>query len=69
MLGKTRRVHFIGIGGIGMSGIAEVLHNLGYAVQGSDLSESANVKRLVAKGIPVKVGHRGENIGEAAVVV
>jgi UDP-N-acetylmuramate--alanine ligase len=62
-------VHFIGIGGIGMSGIAEVLHNLGYSVQGSDLSESANVKRLVAKGIPVKVGHKAENLGEAAVVV
>ncbi len=62
-------IHFIGIGGIGMSGIAEVLHNLGYAVQGSDLSESANVKRLIAKGIAVKVGHRAENLGEAAVVV
>jgi UDP-N-acetylmuramate--alanine ligase len=62
-------VHFIGIGGIGMSGIAEVLHNLGYAVQGSDLAESANVKRLIAKGIAVKVGHRAENLGDAAVVV
>ena len=50
-------VHFIGIGGIGMSGIAEVLHMLGYTVQGSDLSESANVKRLRDKGIAVKVGH------------
>ncbi|WP_306030470.1 UDP-N-acetylmuramate--L-alanine ligase [Stappia sp. MMSF_3263] len=62
-------VHFIGIGGIGMSGIAEVLHMLGYTVQGSDLSESANVKRLRDKGIAVKVGHDGANIGDARVVV
>ncbi|SDU26959.1 UDP-N-acetylmuramate--L-alanine ligase [Stappia sp. ES.058] len=62
-------VHFIGIGGIGMSGIAEVLHTLGYTVQGSDLSESANVKRLREKGIAVSVGHRAENLGQARVVV
>ncbi len=62
-------VHFVGIGGIGMSGIAEVLHNLGYDVQGSDLAESANVERLRAKGITVHVGHRAENLGEAEVVV
>ena len=46
-------IHFVGIGGIGMSGIAEVLHNLGYAVQGSDIAESANVRRLREAGIPV----------------
>jgi len=62
-------VHFVGIGGIGMSGIAEVLHSLGYDVQGSDLSESANVERLRAKGIAVSIGHRAENLGEAEVVV
>ncbi|MER2520871.1 MAG: UDP-N-acetylmuramate--L-alanine ligase [Bdellovibrionales bacterium] len=62
-------VHFVGIGGIGMSGIAEILHNLGYRVQGSDLADNANVKRLRAKGIPVKVGHSAENIGEARIVV
>jgi len=62
-------VHFIGIGGIGMSGIAEVLHNLGYRVQGSDQADSANVQRLRAKGIECFVGHRAENIGEAEVVV
>ncbi len=62
-------IHFIGIGGIGMSGIAEVLKNLGYTVQGSDQSESANVKRLRESGIDVAVGHRAENIGDAAVVV
>jgi UDP-N-acetylmuramate--alanine ligase len=62
-------VHFIGIGGIGMSGIAEVLHNLGYAVQGSDQSDSANVQRLRDKGIQVFVGHREENLGASEVVV
>ena len=62
-------IHFAGIGGIGMSGIAEVLHNLGYAVQGSDLSESANVRRLAALGIPVAIGHRENNLGDAQVVV
>jgi UDP-N-acetylmuramate--alanine ligase len=62
-------VHFIGIGGIGMSGIAEVLHNLGYKVQGSDQSDSANTQRLRAKGIECFVGHRAENLGKAEVVV
>ena len=62
-------VHFIGIGGIGMSGIAEVLHNLGHRVQGSDQSDGANVQRLRAKGIEVFVGHKAENLGDAEVVV
>ena len=62
-------VHFIGIGGIGMSGIAEVLHNLGYKVQGSDQADSANVQRLRAKGIECFVGHKAENLGDAEVVV
>jgi UDP-N-acetylmuramate--alanine ligase len=62
-------IHFVGIGGIGMSGIAEVLHNLGYVVQGSDASDNANVKRLREKAIHVEVGHRAENVGKAAVVV
>ncbi|WP_406872165.1 UDP-N-acetylmuramate--L-alanine ligase [Aminobacter sp. P9b] len=62
-------VHFIGIGGIGMSGIAEVLHNLGYKVQGSDQSESANVQRLREKGIECFVGHKAENLGDAEVIV
>jgi UDP-N-acetylmuramate--alanine ligase len=62
-------IHFVGIGGIGMSGIAEVLHNLGYAVQGSDMAESANVLRLRGLGINVMVGHSEENLGDAAVVV
>ncbi|MEO4000146.1 UDP-N-acetylmuramate--L-alanine ligase [Mesorhizobium sp. CAU 1732] len=62
-------VHFIGIGGIGMSGIAEVLHNLGYQVQGSDQADSANVQRLRDKGITCFVGHGAENLGAAEVVV
>lgn len=61
--------HFVGIGGIGMSGIAEVMHNLGYKVQGSDLSDSANVKRLRDLGIKVTVGQAAENLGKAQVVV
>src|SRR5215469_4840983 len=62
-------LHFIGIGGIGMSGIAEVLHNLGYRVQGSDLNDGANVRRLIDLGIPIAVGHEAENLGAAEVVV
>ena len=62
-------IHFVGIGGIGMSGIAEVMHNLGYAVQGSDIAENANVKRLRGLGIRVHVRHRAENVGDAQVIV
>lgn len=62
-------IHFVGIGGIGMSGIAEVLHNLGYKVQGSDQADNANVERLRAKGITVHVGHSADNLGQAEVVV
>ncbi|NBU84433.1 MAG: UDP-N-acetylmuramate--L-alanine ligase [Sphingomonadaceae bacterium] len=62
-------IHFIGIGGIGMSGIAEVMHNLGYDVQGSDIAEGYVVEGLRAKGIRVTIGHAAENIGDAAVIV
>src|SRR6266849_3629842 len=62
-------IHFVGIGGIGMSGIAEVLSNLGYAVRGSDIAESANVARLRKMGIAVAIGHEAENVEGAAVVV
>ena len=62
-------IHFIGIGGIGMSGIAEIMRNLGYRVQGSDAVENANVKRLRALGIPVALGHDAGNLGDAVVVV
>lgn len=63
------RIHFVGIGGIGMSGIAEILNNLGYQVQGSDVSESANVQRLRDLGISVMIGHDAENVSDAQVVV
>jgi UDP-N-acetylmuramate--alanine ligase len=62
-------IHFVGIGGIGMSGIAEVMHNLGYQVQGSDISEGASVERLRARGMIVHIGHKAENVSGAAVVV
>ncbi len=62
-------IHFVGIGGIGMSGIAEVMHNLGYTVQGSDITDNVNVARLRQKGIPVAIGHKADNLGDARVVV
>src|SRR5579885_1941478 len=66
---KIGPIHFVGIGGIGMSGIAEVLVNLGYTVIGSDVAENANVKRLREKGVRVAIGHKAENIDGADVVV
>ena len=62
-------IHFVGIGGIGMSGIAEVMHQLGYSVQGSDQSDSYVVEKLRKTGIQVAIGHSDENLGDAAVVV
>jgi UDP-N-acetylmuramate--alanine ligase len=62
-------IHFVGIGGIGMSGIAEILRNLGHRVQGSDQSENANVRRLAGLGVATMIGHRPENLGDASVVV
>jgi UDP-N-acetylmuramate--alanine ligase len=66
---KLGAIHFIGIGGIGMSGIAEVLCNLGYQVQGSDASDNYNVRRLALKGVKTFIGHTASNLGEAEVVV
>jgi UDP-N-acetylmuramate--alanine ligase len=62
-------VHFVGIGGIGMSGIAEVMHNLGYKVQGSDIAEGYVVEGLRERGIDVMIGHQAENVADCAVVV
>ncbi len=62
-------IHFVGIGGIGMSGIAEVMHNLGYTVQGSDIAEGPSVERLRARGMTVHIGHARENVEGVAVVV
>src|SRR5512133_2427957 len=66
---KVKRIHFVGIGGIGMSGIAEVLLNLGYGISGSDVQSSDTSKRLQRLGATVAVGHAAENIGNADVVV
>ncbi|MGE3333198.1 MAG: UDP-N-acetylmuramate--L-alanine ligase [Rhodospirillaceae bacterium] len=62
-------IHFVGIGGIGMSGIAEVMHNLGYQVQGTDIAQNANVDRLRSLGMRIEIGHRAENLGDARVIV
>src|SRR5690349_5900899 len=69
MFAKIQRVHFVGIGGIGMSGIAEVLLTLGYKVSGSDLKRSSVTERLEKMGARVYEGHRAENITDAGVVV
>ena len=66
---KVKRVHFVGIGGAGMSGIAEVLLNLGYQVTGSDLASNAATKRLASLGCAISLGHKGENIEGADAVV
>lgn len=67
--GRARRLHFVGVGGIGMSGIAEVLLNLGYDVRGSDLASSATTQRLAGMGAKIFKGHTQENVGDADVVV
>jgi len=68
-MGRVEQIHFVGIGGAGMCGIAEVLHNQGYRITGSDLSESRTVQRLQSLGIKVYIGHQVENITGADVVV
>jgi UDP-N-acetylmuramate--alanine ligase len=69
VLGRTRRIHFVGIGGIGMSGIAELLANLGYAVSGSDAKRSDVTARLEELGVEVSIGHDARNVGPVDVVV
>ena len=69
MFKKIKHIHFVGIGGIGMSGIAEVLLNLGYQVSGSDLRESDTIQRLRQLGGDIRIGHRAENIMSPHVVV
>jgi UDP-N-acetylmuramate--alanine ligase len=66
---KVKRIHFVGIGGSGMSGIAEVFANLGYSVTGSDLSENPAVRRLRQMGIRIAIGHKSENVATADAVV
>ncbi|MGE0594970.1 MAG: UDP-N-acetylmuramate--L-alanine ligase [Hyphomonadaceae bacterium] len=65
----TGPIHFVGVGGIGMSGIAAVMRNFGYDVTGSDAKESVNTERLRAQGVRIFIGHKAENVGEAGVVV
>src|SRR4030066_684126 len=69
MFERYKVIHFVGIGGIGMSGIAEVLHNLGYDVTGSDIKDSETTRRLRDLGINVFIGHEGENIDDSHVFV
>ena len=66
---KIRNIHFVGIGGVGMSGLAEFLHSQGYAVSGSDLAESSATRRLAGLGVEVSQGHDSRNVGLAQVVV
>jgi len=68
-MGRVRRIHFVGAGGAGMGGIAEVLHNLGYAVSGSDLRENAVTRRLARLGVQVWIGHAAEHVAECDAVV
>jgi len=68
-MGRVNTIHFVGIGGVGMSGIAELLHNLGYTVTGSDIAENSNVKRLRQQQIQVYIGHDANNVQSADVVV
>src|SRR6187402_172963 len=68
-LGRTRHVHFVGVGGIGMSGIAELLANLGYAVSGSDAKRSSITDRLASLGVRIAAGHDRAHVGDADVVV
>ncbi|MDQ5879240.1 MAG: UDP-N-acetylmuramate--alanine ligase, partial [Pseudomonadota bacterium] len=66
---KVKHIHFVGVGGSGMSGIAEVLANLGFTVSGSDIAESAVTRRLAGQGVQVRIGHAGDNIAAADAVV
>ena len=69
LIKKYNRVHMIGIGGVSMSGIAEILNNFGVTVTGSDLADSEIVKKLQSNGIPVTIGHDFENLAKADIVV
>ena len=68
-MGRVRHIHFVGAGGAGMGGIAEVLHNLGYEVSGSDLGENAVTRRLAGMGVCIHIGHDPDNLGDCDAVV
>ena len=69
LLRTVKRIHFVGIGGSGMSPLAEILYSLGYDISGSDMNESDNINRMHSLGIPVYMGHQAENIRQAELVV
>ena len=69
MLGKTNHIHFVGIGGIGMSGMAELLHNLGFTVTGSDISESERTNQLKKIGVDINIGHKSSKVIDSDVLV
>ena len=62
-------VHFIGIGGIGMSGLAQIMYNMGFKVQGSDLNKNKNIERLAKKGLKIYIGHKKKNLNKATMIV
>ena len=67
--GRVRQIHIVGVGGVGMSGIAEILRSLEFEVSGSDLREGGNTRRLASMGVRIDIGHRAENVHGADVVV
>ena len=69
MFGKTKKIHFIGIGGIGMSGMAELLNELGFSITGSDMENSERIHHLINKGIQIKIGHNKSNVSNCDVIV
>ena len=68
-IGSNELVHFVGIGGIGMSGLAQIMHNMGFTIQGSDLNKNKNTDRLVKAGVKVFIGHQKENLKRATMIV
>ena len=68
-LGKTELIHFVGIGGIGMSGLALIMNGLGFRVQGSDISNNKNIERLKKKKIKIFIGHKKRNINKSTILV
>ena len=68
-IGSNEIIHFIGIGGIGMSGLAQIMKNMGFFIQGSDLSRNKNVERLIKTGIKVSIGHNQKNLKNATMIV
>ena len=68
-IGSKEIIHFIGIGGIGMSGLAQIMHNMGFAIQGSDININKNIERITKIGIKVNKGHNKKNLNKATLVV